>query len=99
MPADWYTMVSLAQPLSRLVYICIITARNQVGTIKRTSFKHFSINPRPYRGGGGGGATPLRVFADSEKTYAPPGFGYFMGQTLRNFWQQKLTGSGQVTEL
>ena len=52
------------------------------------------------RTGGVGATHPLRFFEDSEKT-APPGLGYLMGQTLRNFWQKKndpvRSGHGAMT--
>ena len=47
---------------------------------------------------GGVGATPPPPCTGNS----PPGFwlvGYLMGQTLRNFGQSNLTGSGQLTEL
>ena len=61
-----------------------------------------NVNPRPYKGGGGVGATPpLRFSRIAKNGGAPPGLGYLMGQILRNFGKKKFdrvrSGHGAMT--
>ena len=68
MPADWYTMVSLAQQSSRLVYIYVIAVRDQV--LKKQLHLRISVLTRAWPGGLLTPPPPSRIFAIAQKRTA-----------------------------